>query len=75
MITFENPKYATAARVLGRKNGATVAQLATAIQKTTGEDTSERQARLVIDRLRYEKKVKVKNTDRGRFQIVRRAAN
>lgn len=73
MQTYENPKYAAAARVLGRKRGATVVQLAAAIKKATGEETSERQARLVIDRLRYEKGAKVKNIDTGRFQLKRAA--
>jgi predicted ArsR family transcriptional regulator len=58
-----NPTYKKAARVLNRKSGATVEQLAKALE------FEERPARLLIDRLRR-KGLKVENVGRCRFKLV-----
>lgn len=58
-----NPTYKKAVRMLNRKQGATVAQLA------KGLGLEERPARLVIDRLRR-KGVPIDNIDRCRFKVV-----
>jgi hypothetical protein len=66
-VKFENPKYETAARILGRKQGATVEQLAKGLAEF-GVKT-DRQARLVIDTLRYRYEAKIDNVERGRFKM------
>jgi hypothetical protein len=64
---FENPKYETAARILGRKQGATVEQLTKGLSEFGV--TTDRQARLVIDTLRYRYEAKIDNVERGRFKM------
>ncbi|HEX3430497.1 MAG TPA: hypothetical protein VHT03_06380 [Rhizomicrobium sp.] len=64
---FENPKYATAARLLGRRSGATVEQLTKGLAEY-GVKT-DRQARMVIDRMRYGYEAKIENVAPGRFKL------
>lgn len=66
-MKFENPKFATAARLMGRKDGATVEQLTKGLAEY-GVKT-DRQARMVIDRMRYGYEAKIKNVGQGRFKL------
>jgi hypothetical protein len=64
-----NPKHAAVKKLLNRKGGATVEQVLGAVHKEHSDVKTERQVRLIMDRMRY-RGVRIENIGPSRFRVA-----